>query len=53
MLFVEEAGGRVTTARGGPMPLARTSLLASNGLLHEAVLEIVRAQHPGGPEETP
>ncbi len=50
-LFVTEAGGRVTTARGGPLPLARTSLLASNGLLHEPVLEIVRAHHPGGPEE--
>ena len=50
-LFVTEAGGRVTTARGGPLPLARTSLLASNGLLHEPVLEIVRAHHPGGAEE--
>ena len=46
-LFVEEAGGRVTTARGGPLPLARTSVLASNGPLHEPVLEIVRAHHPG------
>jgi myo-inositol-1(or 4)-monophosphatase len=50
-LFVTEAGGRVTTARGGPLPLARTSLLASNGLLHDPVLEIVRAHHPGGAEE--
>jgi myo-inositol-1(or 4)-monophosphatase len=47
-LFVEEAGGRVTTARGGPLPLERTSVLASNGLLHDAVLELVRAHHPGG-----
>jgi myo-inositol-1(or 4)-monophosphatase len=53
MLFVEEAGGRVTTARGGPLTLAKSSLLASNGLLHETVLEIVRAQHPGGPEDVP
>ncbi len=52
-LFVEEAGGRVTTARGGPLPLARTSLLASNSLLHESVLEIVRAHHPGGAEGGP
>jgi myo-inositol-1(or 4)-monophosphatase len=50
-LFVEEAGGRVTTARGGPLPMARTSILASNGPLHDPVLEIVRAQHPGGPED--
>jgi myo-inositol-1(or 4)-monophosphatase len=49
-LFVEEAGGRVTTARGGPLPLERTSVLASNGLLHEPVLEIVRTHHPGGAE---
>jgi myo-inositol-1(or 4)-monophosphatase len=49
-LFVEEAGGRVTTCRGGPLPLAKTSVLASNGPLHEAILEIVRAHHPGGPD---
>lgn len=52
-LFVEEAGGRVTTARGAPLPLARTSVLASNGLLHEPMLEIVRTHHPGGPEPGP
>lgn len=52
-LFVEEAGGRVTTARGGPLPMARTSVLASNGALHETVLEIVRAHHPGGPAGGP
>lgn len=48
-LFVEEAGGRVTTARGEPLPLARSSVLASNGTLHEALLEIVRSHHPGAP----
>lgn len=41
-LFVEEAGGRVTDCRGGELPIARTSILATNGLLHDAVLEIVR-----------
>ncbi len=45
-LFVEEAGGRVTTGLGEPLPLGKTSLLASNGLLHETALEIVRAHHP-------
>lgn len=45
-LFVEEAGGRVTTARGEPLPLARSSLLASNGPLHDAVLEITGRHHP-------
>ena len=48
-LFVEEAGGKVTTARGEPLPLARTSVLASNGKLHEAMLEVIRPRHPGGP----
>jgi myo-inositol-1(or 4)-monophosphatase len=48
-LFVEEAGGRVTTARGGSLPLAKSSILASNGALHEPVLEVVRRHHPGGP----
>jgi myo-inositol-1(or 4)-monophosphatase len=50
LLFVEEAGGRVTDGRGGPLTLARTSVLATNGRLHEAVLEVVRAHHPGGSE---
>lgn len=45
-LILEEAGGRITTCRGAPLPLAKTSLLASNGLVHEAVLEVVRAHHP-------
>ena len=45
-LFVEEAGGLVTTARGGPLPLAKSSLLASNGTLHDAALAIVRQHHP-------
>jgi myo-inositol-1(or 4)-monophosphatase len=45
-LFVEEAGGRVTTARGDPLRLARTSILASNGRLHEAILEVVQGNHP-------
>jgi myo-inositol-1(or 4)-monophosphatase len=45
-LVVEEAGGRVTTCRGEPLPLAKSSLLASNGKLHEAVLNIVEKHHP-------
>jgi myo-inositol-1(or 4)-monophosphatase len=40
-LFVEEAGGRVTTCQGAEVPLERTTVLASNTLLHEAMLEIV------------
>ncbi len=45
-LFVEEAGGNVTTGRGEPLPVGKTSVVASNGWLHEAVLEIVSAHHP-------
>jgi myo-inositol-1(or 4)-monophosphatase len=47
-LFVEEAGGKVTTCLGEPLPIARTSVLASNGLVHDEVLKIVSAHHPPG-----
>lgn len=40
-LFVTEAGGRVTTCEGKPLPLTKTSVLASNDSLHDAVLRIV------------
>jgi myo-inositol-1(or 4)-monophosphatase len=43
-LLVTEAGGHVSTCTGETLPLGRTSILASNGLLHESVLEIV-TQH--------
>lgn len=45
-LFVEEAGGRVTTCRGEPLPTAKTDILASNGHLHDTVLEIVARHVP-------
>lgn len=45
-LIVEEAGGRVTTCTGSPLPLARSTLLASNDRLHEAMLEIVSRHRP-------
>jgi myo-inositol-1(or 4)-monophosphatase len=45
-LFVEEAGGRVTTCRNGALPLARTDIVASNGLLHDAVLGVVGKHLP-------
>jgi myo-inositol-1(or 4)-monophosphatase len=47
-LFVEEAGGRVTTCRGEPLPLQPSTVLASNGVLHETMLEIVSAHEPRG-----
>ena len=45
-LIVEEAGGRVSTTAGDPLPLAKCGLLASNGRLHEAMLAITRRHHP-------
>lgn len=45
-LFVEEAGGTVTDCRGDELPLRKSSLLASNGPLHPAMLEIVRRHLP-------
>ena len=41
-LLVEEAGGRISTCQGGALPLAKSSLLATNGLLHDELLAIVR-----------
>ncbi len=45
-LFVEQAGGRVTTASGDALKLETSCLLASNGRLHEAMLAITRRHHP-------
>jgi myo-inositol-1(or 4)-monophosphatase len=45
-LYVQEAGGTVTTARGEPLRLEKTSLLASNGLIHQAALDVIRPHHP-------
>lgn len=44
-LILEEAGGRITTGLGEPLPQAKTSVLASNGRLHAAALEIVAKHH--------
>ncbi len=41
-LFLQEAGGRITTCFGESLPLEKTTILASNGLLHDALLDIVR-----------
>ncbi|MDG3007934.1 inositol monophosphatase family protein [Paludisphaera mucosa] len=40
-LFVEEAGGRVTTCHGEPLTLTKTSVLASNGLVHDEMVAIM------------
>jgi myo-inositol-1(or 4)-monophosphatase len=46
VLFVEEAGGRVTDARGNPLPIEKSSIAASNGKLHDLVVEITSRHHP-------
>jgi myo-inositol-1(or 4)-monophosphatase len=40
-LLVEEAGGTVTDTRGGPLDLAAPSILASNGIIHDEILNIL------------
>jgi len=45
-LFVEEAGGRVTTCAGAELPLARSTVLASNGHVHEAMRAVVEPHIP-------
>lgn len=41
VLLIEEAGGRVTDFRGGPLDIYTPKVLASNGLLHEAMLRVL------------
>lgn len=45
-LFVEEAGGKVTDGRGGAIALEKTSIVASNGHLHDLMTEITSRHHP-------
>jgi histidinol-phosphatase len=40
-VIVEAAGGRFTDLDGRPLTLATTSVLASNGRLHERMLEAI------------
>ena len=47
VLIVEEAGGRVTDFSGGPFQLASRETVASNGLVHEALLAEFQAIFQG------
>lgn len=38
---MNEAGGTVTDFRGGPVDLFRAEIVASNGLIHHAMLQIL------------
>jgi myo-inositol-1(or 4)-monophosphatase len=42
-LMIEEAGGRVSRYDGSPLALRHDEIVASNGVLHEAMLGMVRA----------
>jgi myo-inositol-1(or 4)-monophosphatase len=46
MLFVREAGGRVTDFAGGDRALEGVEVLASNGALHDAVRELLDPADP-------
>jgi myo-inositol-1(or 4)-monophosphatase len=41
-LLVREAGGRVSDLAGGPVPASGAEIVASNGRLHDAMLELLR-----------
>jgi myo-inositol-1(or 4)-monophosphatase len=41
-LIVEEAGGRVTTFGGDPYPLDDPGIVATNGLVHEALMRAIQ-----------
>lgn len=41
ILLVEEAGGRVTDLDGGPPDRSGATCVATNGLLHDAMLEVI------------
>jgi myo-inositol-1(or 4)-monophosphatase len=45
-LLVQEAGGRVTGLDGGPYDATAGHVLASNGLLHAEMLDVIRSHHP-------
>lgn len=41
-LLVEEAGGRVTDYRGGRFDLNGSEILATNGILHKTIVDLIR-----------
>lgn len=41
-LLVEEAGGKVTDYKGNPMPVTSKEILATNGLVHDEMVEVLK-----------
>jgi myo-inositol-1(or 4)-monophosphatase len=44
VLIVEEAGGRCSDTKGSPPPRSGAETIASNGYLHEAILQLLRGR---------
>ncbi|HOW85564.1 MAG TPA: inositol monophosphatase family protein [Candidatus Aminicenantes bacterium] len=47
-LIVREAGGRVSDAEDGPFVLDAPVIVATNGLIHRAVIDVLRMSNPAG-----
>jgi myo-inositol-1(or 4)-monophosphatase len=47
-LFVREAGGVTTDMTGAPLNIYQKRVVASNGLIHEAMLEVLKAKPGSG-----
>ena len=45
-LFVQEAGGQISSAKGQPLAIEPSSVAASNGHLHGAIIDIAARHHP-------
>ncbi|MCC7343459.1 MAG: inositol monophosphatase [Deltaproteobacteria bacterium] len=45
-LMIQEAGGRVSDFRGNPFDIYSKEILASNGRLHEAMVEVLAGARP-------
>jgi len=48
MLIVTEAGGKVTDYRGGPYTPGMDEILATNGLVHGEMMEVLAGRAPSG-----
>ena len=44
-LIVTEAGGTVSTYRGKPFSIYAPEIVASNGIIHEQMLEVLREKY--------
>jgi myo-inositol-1(or 4)-monophosphatase len=47
--MVEEAGGRITDLSGGALNLDTPALVATNGRIHSAVLQVLEEVRGGKP----